>query len=593
MNELKRNTFNNESEIYDSTTQYLLLHYDFLLKQAVKKIEMPQNASFTILDLGCGTGNLTKLIREYYPNAVIYALDYSPAMINKAIQKNIADVKYIQCDMFDIEKEHLPLFDVVISSFVFHNLNSTREHQCAYRLINTHLSIKGKFILVDLIELSDINKKEKYEYSLTTCMREHGLKNEDIIKWMGILKVEDAPLIVELTTSILADNNFENITIDSYDNYGTAIFTAEKKMDAVLLKSELLFSGIRENETAKNIYVCQNPHDIWKTGNNGVFLTIMGLDVLLSINHRVNKESAYEIVKKDKGYALLKNKKLITTEIIAMQIPEWYYTRVGNIDFSKYFVLEGKRFLHLAYKGCAFSSTEKCKFCSTKRRIAGTDNSPNEIIKAFGLVCEKISADVQICLGGGTYIPFSENVQYFVQIIKGIRSIDADIPIWVECIPPTIEEIDKLIDAGATAFGFNIEIWDQKNRERICPGKSKVLLDEYLNAMKHVLDRLGPNRVGSCIIVGLDSYNSELEAIDALIDIGVEPCILPYKKYNRANLGLHEIPDGYQRDFVNLSYYVAQKAYGKNIIFSDNQGCLNCACCTIMHDIQTNIKEEK
>lgn len=591
MNELLKNTFNNESEIYDSTTQYLLLSYDFLLQQAIEKIAKPSHASFRILDLGCGTGNLTKKIRKYYPNATIYALDYSTAMLDRAIDKNIAGVKFIQRDMFDIEKEHLPLFDVIISSYVFHNFSSINEHERIIKLINEHLSIKGKFILVDLIDLIDIEKKKNYEASLTACMREHGLADEEIIKWMGILKIEDAPIPVELTSSILSANNFENITINPFDRFGSAVFTAEKKTDPVLLKSELLFSGLRENEIVKEIYLKQNPHDIWKTGNNGVFLSIMGLDALLSINHKANKESAYEIIKTGSNHILMKNKEVVTTDITVMSIPEWYNTPVGDFNFSKYFVFEGRRFLHLAYKGCAFSSNEKCKFCSTKRRTEGTDNSPDEIIEAFRLAHKQMSADIQVCLGGGTYIPFSENVQYFFDIIQGIRKIDSDIPIWVEMIPPTIEEIDKLIDAGATAFGFNIEIWNPEIRTMICPGKSQVSSKEYLDAMKHATTKLGSNRVGSCIIVGLDSYDSVVEAIDILIDIGIEPCILPYKKYNRTNLGSYIIPDGYQSDFVRLSYYAARKAYERGVIFDNNQGCLNCACCTVMHDIQSKIKK--
>lgn len=161
----------------------------------------------------------------------------------------------------------------------------------------------------------------------------------------------------------------------------------------------------------------------------------------------------------------------------------------------------------------------------------------------------------------------------------------------MECIPPAIEDIDKLIDAGATAFGFNIEIWNQEIREKICPGKSQISRDYYLQAMRHVVKRLGQNRVGSCIIVGLDSYDSIKNAIDELIGIGVEPCILPYKKYNRTNLGGFKIDNGYRHDFIRLSQYAAVEAYKHGILFEKNQGCLNCACCTIMHDIQLKINQ--
>lgn len=482
-------------------------------------------------------------------------------------------------------------FDYIVSSYVFHNFTSVNEHQYIYKLINQHLSIKGKLILVDLIDLCNIDKKKNYESSLTKEMRKHSLSDDEIIKWMGVLKVEDAPLSVKLTSSLLSENNFENITINPYDVFGSAIFVAEKRTDEQVLKAELLFSGLRENEVVRQIYKIQNPDEVWKTGNNGVFLSIMGQDSLLSINHKANKGSPYEIVKKGVGYSLLKNGEVVTTDIEVMPIPDWYTTQVDRNKFSNYFVFEGNKFLHLAYKGCAFLKQEKCKFCSTKRRVEGTDNTPIEIINAFKAVHNKIGKETQICLGGGTYIPFSENIQYFLKIIQGIREIDATIPIWVECIPPAIDDIDKLIDAGATAFGFNIEIWDQKIREKICPGKSQISRDCYLQAMKHVVKRLGHNCVGSCIIVGLDSYDSIKNAIDELIGIGAEPCILPYKKYNRTNLGGFKIDKGYQHDFIRLSHYAAIEAYKHGVLFEKNQGCLNCACCTIMHDIQLKINQ--
>ena len=57
-------------------------NYDEFLDEVVSKIEMPINSKFYLLDLGCGTGNLCKRIREKFPNAHIYALDFSEEMLN-------------------------------------------------------------------------------------------------------------------------------------------------------------------------------------------------------------------------------------------------------------------------------------------------------------------------------------------------------------------------------------------------------------------------------------------------------------------------------------------------------------------------------
>lgn len=592
MNDILKTVFNDEATIYDETTQYLLLDYELILKETVNKMGYSSDAEFSILDLGCGTGNLSKLIRERYYNAEIYALDFSDTMLSKFKGKDISNIHYIHADMFDIEQEHLPFFDVIVSSFVFHNFEKISDHNRIMKIVNQHLSINGKIIITDLVDLINPNKRKDYQLRLINAMRKHGLANDEIVKWMGILEMEDSPLSIEKNVSLLYENEFENINISMFENSGSAIFTGIKKMDSIQLKLELLIKGIKKNKLAENIYFCQNPQQVRKTGNNGIFLTVNGLNILVSINHESNRCSPYEIEEHEGRISLKKNKVTVTEDVTYMKTPDWFLTAIpelSNQPFANFFVLEGDRFLHLAYKGCSFDLKEKCKFCSTRRRVGLTDNTAEDVCKAISYIIDQLPQNIHICLGGGTYKPFDDNVKYFSEIIRCIRAKRIDIPIWVECIPPSIDEIEKLIDDGATAFGFNIEIWDDKNREIICPGKSEISKSEYIVALKYAVDRLGINRVGSCIIVGLDSFDSVKAAIDSLVEIGVEPCVLPYKKYDGTNLGEFKVSKGYQYDFYQLSKYAAQVSKEHNIVFEQNQGCLKCTCCTVMHDIQNII----
>ena len=259
MNELLANTFNNEADIYDETTQYLLLNYDDILNRAIQKIDYSKNSNFSILDLGCGTGNLIKKIRENYPKAKIYALDFSNAMIDVSKKKNIPNIKYICADMFDLEHEHLPYFDIIITSFVFHNFKSIEEHDRIIKKIYNHLSINGKVIIADLVNLVEPRKKRKYQECLVNTMRDYGLHDDEIVKWIGILEIEDAPLTTSKTSSLLSENGFEEISISFFNECGSAIFCATKKIEPIQLKTELLFYGLKENDLVKNIYLAQNP----------------------------------------------------------------------------------------------------------------------------------------------------------------------------------------------------------------------------------------------------------------------------------------------------------------------------------------------
>lgn len=589
MENLLKAVFNSEAEIYDATTQYLLLDYEFTLLQAVSKIPFKREDYFSVLDLGCGTGNLVQIIRDRFPNATIYALDLCENMIRIAQRKNIADINYIVQNMFDLEDGLLPYFDVIISSFVFHNFRTLEQHQKIMSIISDYLTVNGTIIIADLIDIEDNFRKNDMRERLVSLMRVHSLSDSEILNWLGILEIEDSPLSISQNIELLRCAGFVNVNVSVFNN-NTAIFVAQKSMDVIQLKAELLCCGVKLNAFVRELYLKQNPGNIWKTGNNGIFVSISGYDILVSINHEANHDSPYELVEYNQRVLLKKYGSIIDLTITLLEFPEWFFCKIpelNNRPFSDFFVYEGRQYLHLAYKCCSFSTEEKCKFCSTERRISDTDNSVNEVCVALNHVIPQMSDNIYICLGGGTYTPLEENIKYFDSIIKCIRKHNTNIPIWVEMIPPKLRDIELLINSGATAFGFNLEIWDEELRRKICPGKSKISKQHYIEACKFVEKRLGPNRVGSCIIVGLDSYKNIKDAIDELCAYGIEPCILPYKAYNRTNLGEYIIPTSYRHDFYTLSKYAAKVSKGHDIFFNKNQGCLKCSCCTVMHDFQS------
>ena len=134
--------------------------------------------------------------------------------------------------------------------------------------------------------------------------------------------------------------------------------------------------GVRPNDCSRELFIKQNPQNITKTGNNGILLTIDGLDVLVGINHTVNTKSPYLFEKIGDSYILSKRTKHISSKIEPIRIPDWAFKRVHvhssyNSDlndfsydqFSNFFVYEGHGYIHLAYKSCSFSDHKKCKFC--------------------------------------------------------------------------------------------------------------------------------------------------------------------------------------------------------------------------------------
>jgi tRNA (cmo5U34)-methyltransferase len=102
-----------------------------------------------ILDLGCGTGNLTAAILQHFPNAEIHALDLSADILNECKErfKEHRNISYHQQDFshLDFPENH---FDLILSSFAIHHVQD-EEKKKLYQQILAILKPNGLFEFAD------------------------------------------------------------------------------------------------------------------------------------------------------------------------------------------------------------------------------------------------------------------------------------------------------------------------------------------------------------------------------------------------------------------------------------------------------------
>jgi SAM-dependent methyltransferase len=98
-----------------------------------------------ILDLGTGDGRLLALAKERHPQAEAVALDFSPAMLERARQRFVNDrsIRVVAHDL-DHPLPELGKFDAVISSFAIHHLMHERKRSL-YAEIYRALNLGGSF----------------------------------------------------------------------------------------------------------------------------------------------------------------------------------------------------------------------------------------------------------------------------------------------------------------------------------------------------------------------------------------------------------------------------------------------------------------
>jgi tRNA (cmo5U34)-methyltransferase len=102
-----------------------------------------------ILDLGCGTGNLTAAALQHFPEADIHALDLSAEILNQCRERFAANpnIHYHQQDFskLDFADES---FDLIISSIAIHHIVDDEKAKL-YSKLHRLLKPGGVFVFAD------------------------------------------------------------------------------------------------------------------------------------------------------------------------------------------------------------------------------------------------------------------------------------------------------------------------------------------------------------------------------------------------------------------------------------------------------------
>lgn len=133
---------------YDPITQYVLPPSEGLIRQAL--IQAIKTQPRRILDLGCGTGSTTVLLKQAFPQAEVIGLDLSPYMLTaaeyKAQQANL-DIhwRHAKAESTGFPAES---FDLVTASLLFHETPPAIAQAIlreSYRL----LTVGGECLVLD------------------------------------------------------------------------------------------------------------------------------------------------------------------------------------------------------------------------------------------------------------------------------------------------------------------------------------------------------------------------------------------------------------------------------------------------------------
>jgi tRNA (cmo5U34)-methyltransferase len=171
-----KKSFDEKANNYDSWIERVCPFY----KEAIETLIMyiPQTVHF-ILDLGCGTGNISKAIFQQHPHVDLTLVDIAPHMLAEA-KKKFGDndkVHFFEKDMCHFTSRYT--FDVVVASLSVHHLE-TKEKERLFESVLKLLVPGGHFFLLEQVVLPTGHKEKICNDEWIMCMKKNGLPDSQI-----------------------------------------------------------------------------------------------------------------------------------------------------------------------------------------------------------------------------------------------------------------------------------------------------------------------------------------------------------------------------------------------------------------------------
>lgn len=213
--------FDSEAEAYDSLILTLIPNYSEMTDVLVNSIPFNEKKTFKVLDLGCGTGNISRKIKDKFPNSKIHCVDLAENMV-KIAQKKLSNYSDITYETGDFQKISLNSdYEVIVSSLAMHHLKTDQDKKEVYQKVYESLTSGGVFYNADVVLGSTDYLQNLYIEKWKEFMALNHSHNEIENKWMPTHRREDKPAKMIDHIRWLQEAGFKQVDVVwKYYNYG-------------------------------------------------------------------------------------------------------------------------------------------------------------------------------------------------------------------------------------------------------------------------------------------------------------------------------------------------------------------------------------
>jgi len=231
MNEIMTH-FEDEAPFYDEIILKLIPHYSEMVNALVSSIPFEKETPINVLDLGCGTGTISKAILEKYPNAKFTIIDISQNML-KIAEKKIGSKSICQSHCIDFYELNLvEKYDVVTSSLALHHLITDEDKRVFYSKIFNMLKMNGIFLNADVVLGSNEHFQNIYMEKWISYMNKSCSMDDINNNWLVKYRNEDKPTRLLEQIKWLEEIGFSDVDI-VWKYYNFAVYGGLKKQEDV------------------------------------------------------------------------------------------------------------------------------------------------------------------------------------------------------------------------------------------------------------------------------------------------------------------------------------------------------------------------
>lgn len=176
-------------------------------------------------------------------------------------------------------------------------------------------------------------------------------------------------------------------------------------------------------------------------------------------------------------------------------------------------------------RGCAM----RCRFCNVPYDDPYELKPLDSMIEALDMAfADPLQPARHVLISGGT--PKKRDIPYLRRVYEMVLMAFPERRIDIMMVPLTgLFDLPKLKELGINELSINVELFSSDLARELMPQKSRHGLSSCLDFISEAVKALGPGRIRSMLMVGLEPMHQTLDGVRAIIQAGGVPVLSPFR----------------------------------------------------------------